>query len=95
MDTIIEGLRLQTIDVCKIDVEGAALSVLKSFGDHIDKLQSLQIELEHKEFWKGQPLYDEVAEWLRSNGFVQISFQLLRGHQSDSFWLRNDRVRKD
>jgi len=92
MDEFIESTGLQTIDIAKIDVEGAALNVLKSFGNHLDKLQSLQIELEHKEFWKGQSLYQEVKEWLNAHGYVEIMFVLLRGTQSDSFWLKRDRM---
>jgi FkbM family methyltransferase len=92
MDTLIESWGVPTIDVCKIDVEGATLNVLKGFGKHLDKLQSIQIEAEYREVWKGQVLYPEIREWLTSNGYIEILFCLARKYQYDSFWLRNERM---
>ena len=92
MDEVIESLDIKTIDVAKIDVEGVTLQVLQSFGKHLDKLQSIQLEMEHKECWKGQSLYPEIKTWLEANGYVEILFCLMRGIQSDSFWLKKDRM---
>jgi FkbM family methyltransferase len=89
----IEAEQISTIDVCKIDVEGMTLPVLESFGKYIYRLQSIQLEMEHgKEIWHNQTLYPEIAKWLENKGFVQIMFTLLRGIQSDSFWLRRERM---
>ena len=88
----IEVEQIPAISICKIDVEGMTLPVLESFGKYIDRLQSIQLENEHVEIWKNQTLYPDVAKWLESKGFVQISFQLLRGIQSDSFWVRRERM---
>lgn len=92
MDTIIDQLGIQTIDTMKLDVEGHTLPVLNSFGKHIDKLQSLQLEAEHIECWIGQSQFPEIKEWLEAHGFVMIMFTLLRGVQSDSFWLKKERM---
>ena len=92
MDEVIESLDIKTIDVAKIDVEGVTLQVLQSFGKHLDKLQSIQLEMEHKECWKGQSLYPEIKTWLEANVYVEILFCLMRGIQSDSFWLKKDRM---
>lgn len=88
----IEAENISAISICKVDVEGMTLEVLKSFGKYIDRLHSVQLENEHSEIWTGQALYPQVAQWLRDNGFVQIMFTLLRGIQSDSFWLRKERM---
>lgn len=93
MEEVIDSLDIKTIDVAKIDVEGATLPVLKSFGKHLNKLQSIQLEMEHgKEIWQGQTLYPEISEWLIAHNYVQIMFTLLRGIQSDSFWLAKNRM---
>lgn len=92
MSTWVENMEIKEISTAKIDVEGCTLDVLKSFGPHITKLQSMQLEMEHKEIWKGQQLYDECAEWLKANGYVQLMFTLLRKVQSDSFWVREERL---
>lgn len=87
-----EATQIPAIHICKIDVEGLTLPVLESFGKYIDRLQSVQLEMEHQEIWHNQSLYPEIAKWLESKGFVQIMFTLLRGVQSDSFWLRRERM---
>jgi len=92
MDDFITSEQITSVDICKLDCEGATLEVLKSFGQNITKLQSIQIEAEHVSMWNNQILYPEIKEWLEKNGFVQIIFTLLRGKQSDSFWLKKDRM---
>ena len=93
MESCIDEIGFDTIDIAKIDVEGATVGVLKSFGKHLNKLQSLQIECEHKEIWEGQKLYPEIKEWLIENGFVEMLFANIANEvQSDSFWLKKDRI---
>lgn len=92
MDEFIESAGIVSIDTAKVDVEGLTLPVLKSFGKHIHRLQSVQLEMEHREVWKGQALFAECKEWLEANGFVMLMFTLLRQVQSDSFWVRKERL---
>ena len=92
MKSVMESENIQSIDVCKIDVEGATLDVLKSFGNLLSKVKSIQVECEHKEIWKGQSLYNDVKELLEANGFIQEFFCLLRNCQSDTFWIRKEHL---
>lgn len=94
MEQWIDALDLKEICVAKIDVEGLTLDVLKSFGKHINRLQAVQLELEHEPVWLGQSLYPETKEWLEANGFVQIMFVLMKQVQSDSLWVRRERLLK-
>lgn len=90
MSDFFESTELEEISIAKIDVEGMTLDVLKSFGEHLHKLKSIQLEMEHEEVWKGQSLYPEIKEWLEQQGYVQVFFVLLRQIQSDSFWVRKE-----
>lgn len=92
MDDWIKEENIHCIDVCKIDVEGASLKVLNSFGDSINIVNSIQIECEHQPVWKDGDQFPQVKEWLEAHGFVMVFYVLLRGIQSDSFWLRKERM---
>lgn len=93
MADFIESENIQTLDCVKLDVEGATLNVLKSFGKHLDKLQAIQIESEHIQIWgEGSSLFPEVYCWLVEHGYVMLMFTLLRQVQSDSFWVKRERL---
>ena len=79
------------MDVCKIDVEGLTIEVLISFGEDLNKIKSFHLECEHKEVWKDQKLYDDVAKFLINNDYTQIYFHYCSGGtlQSDSIWVLN------
>jgi FkbM family methyltransferase len=80
------------IDICKVDVEGLTIEVLSSFGNELNKIKSFHLECEHREVWKGQKLYDDVAKFLIEHNYSQIYFQYCSGGtlQSDSIWVLND-----
>lgn len=77
------------IDLCKIDVEGAAFEVLEGFQNEIIKIKSLHIECEHRPVWKNQKFYPQIKTYLQKNNFVQIYFHYVNDvpQQSDSIWV--------
>ncbi len=77
----------ESIDICKIDVEGHTFEVIDSFGDKIKNLMSIHLEAEHKEIWKGQRLYDEICHLLVSRGFRCVYFATRDSVQSDSIFV--------
>jgi FkbM family methyltransferase len=80
------------VDVCKIDVEGLTIEVLISFGETLNQIKSFHLECEHREVWKNQKLYDDVAKFLIDNNYTQIYFEYCSGGtlQSDSIWVLNN-----
>jgi len=92
MDDISENMNIHDVDLVKIDVEGFSLQVLKGFGDLLNNTQCIQIELEHKEFWKGQSSYDEVKSFLNKNNFIEIVHIRIGHDQSDSLWVKNNLI---
>lgn len=52
-----------------IDVEGAQREVFSGAHSVLDHTDSIFIEVEHKQFWEGQMLADEVARYLKTRGF--------------------------
>jgi FkbM family methyltransferase len=59
-------------DVLKIDVQGAALGVLKGLGKSISDVLFVDVEVEFLEMYKGQPLFSDVDQYLRGQGFELV-----------------------
>lgn len=93
-DEICESLKIDSIDIIKIDVEGHTLEVLEGFGKMLSKVKALQLELEHIECWAGQALYDEIKKFLLDNDFVEVFFVRHAYDQSDSMWINNKHLKK-
>ncbi|MGD8358702.1 MAG: FkbM family methyltransferase [Lysobacterales bacterium] len=64
---------IRSIDLLCVDVQGAALQVLRSLGDQLRQVRNLIIELEHRPLYHGQSLFTECDEFLVRNGFQQKS----------------------
>lgn len=84
----------RTFDFVKIDVEGAALSALHSFGPRIDRVNSIHIEAETRQIWAGQSLWNDVQNFLETSGFEMVLFRLDRHFlQCESYWIRTELIR--
>ena len=57
----------------KIDVQGFELDVLRGFGNKIQLIKYIFIELSYVELYENQSLFVEVNNYLDQNGFVQIN----------------------
>lgn len=89
MDDFVTAHNIDSIDVMKIDVEGATWQVLEGFSK-IRMTRLLHIECEHKEYWPGQKLYNDISAYLQKIGYEQVYFQYAYVEQSDSIWRRKD-----
>ena len=89
MDDIIKQLHLPTIDLVKIDVEGLGLEVLEGFGDLLQNVKYIQIELETIEVWKGQTLYEDVVAFMGSQNFSVADNVVLSHNQNDTLFVNN------
>jgi len=89
MDYIINHYNIDTIDICKIDVEGCAYEVLEGFGEHLSKVQTLQVEAEMMPLFAGQKLFNDIYEFLTYNEFHMVAYFSL-GVQCDSVWVKNN-----
>ena len=88
MDSVMDALNVSSFDLCKIDVEGFGLQVLKGFGDKITGFKAIQIELETKEVWEGQSYYQDVVDYLKEYGFETLSQIVLNDIQRDVLFYK-------
>lgn len=89
MDYIIEHYNIQSIDLCKIDVEGCAYEVLEGFGNKLHIAKSFQIEAELTPLFENQKLFHHISEFLYSKGYYMAAFFGL-GPVCDTIWIKND-----
>lgn len=97
MKTICEKYRIDSMDLIKIDVEGATYEILESMGSILDTVKIMHIETESYEFFKGQKLHNVVSDYLTERGFTMVdkTDALIAGyHQHDSVWLNNKYLNK-
>jgi FkbM family methyltransferase len=89
MDDFTERARINSIEVIKIDVEGATFQVLQGFTK-IRMTRLLHIESEHKVFWPGQKLYEDTVRFMEEAGYEQVYYKNVFEAQSDTIWQRID-----
>lgn len=81
---------ITSLDVLKIDVEGATLEVLKSAEEMVDTIKIMHIETESFEFFKNQKLHQKVVEFLQDKfSIIDISEVEIEKnkYQHDSVWI--------
>ncbi len=67
--TIDSILEIESVDLIKIDVQGAELMVFENATRILPNTLVIQTEVEFVELYKNQPLFADVDRFLRSQGF--------------------------
>ena len=69
LDTLVRDLNIPLPDLIKIDAQGAELDILKGATETLKHCKDIIIELQHVDYNKGAPKYQEVTAYLNSLGF--------------------------
>lgn len=83
---------ISDIDFLKIDVQGASLDVFRGGVELLKTAVMIQTEVEFVPLYKDQPLFSDVDQFLRSQGFSFVRFSGLCGrcyapfHINNNFW---------
>jgi FkbM family methyltransferase len=67
-DSLFEG-EWSVPDVVKIDVQGAELNVLRGFGDSLDAVETIYVELHTEKATRYESTVEEAEAYLRDAGF--------------------------
>jgi FkbM family methyltransferase len=73
-DILIEQQTLPVPDIVKLDVQGFELEVLKGLGAQLNNINYLIIEVSFKEYYHGQPLFLDIANYLWAFNFNVFAF---------------------
>ncbi len=87
MNAFITQNGIESLDLVKIDVEGATYDVLRGFGHSIRHVKAMHIEGELKPVWAGETLFPTIERYLRHHGFTKLTHEQ-EGSQVDSIWMR-------
>jgi FkbM family methyltransferase len=84
LSDFIDTYRRPFPNLLKIDVQGAELDILKAIRpDHWSDLLAVQTEVEFVEFYRGQPMFQDVDAFMRAQGFVMFDFLPVRSYRFD------------
>lgn len=64
----IEGL--DPIDLLKMDVQGAELTILKHGRQALERCVAIQLEVSWITLYEGQPSFGDIDVWMREHGYV-------------------------
>jgi FkbM family methyltransferase len=83
LDTVMNKYDIQTVDILWMDLQGAELLALKGLGNYLQKVKYIHVEVSHKEMYSGQVMFNELNDYILSNGFVIKNKLTLTGWQED------------
>jgi FkbM family methyltransferase len=85
LETIIKNKNFPLPDLIKIDVQGAELDILKGSMSIINKAKILIVELQHTQYNKDAPLYNQTRDFLIENGW-QVYAEKFTNNGPDADW---------
>ena len=82
---------ISKIDFIHMDVQGAELMVLKGAKGFIQYINMIWLEVEAVELYKGQPLKNDVENFMKQHGFIKLE-DTVYTTAGDQFWVRKDYI---
>lgn len=95
LDTFMNGLNINQIDVLWMDVQGAELAALKGLGDRLNDVVVIQCEVELMEIYTNQPLFYEIKKYLKRHGFCFMGFTSKSEYSGDAVFIQKDKITAD
>ncbi len=93
LDDYCNALSITKIDVVHMDVQGAELMVLRGAEKMIKNIAAIWMEVEAVELYKGQPLKNEVEQFMKQAGFIK-SVDTVDAVAGDQFYVRGTLINK-
>ena len=69
LDEWAEIAGVKRVDFLWLDLQGMELAALQGCGKLLEGVSAIHCEVQHLPLYKGAPLYEELAEWLRGKNF--------------------------
>jgi FkbM family methyltransferase len=84
LGTFVSQNNIKTINILKIDVEGAELGVLKGAGKFLNRVEKIVLE------YHSPQLRQEVFEYLKTFGFRRLDLKRLTPIRSIDYYIRQE-----
>jgi FkbM family methyltransferase len=82
LKTFLDKNDINNVDIIWADLQGAELKAFDGMGDHINNVKVILTEVEYKEMYDSQPLYEDIKQFLESKGFIEE----YKTSVHDNFW---------
>lgn len=79
LDTWAKTYGISDIDFMKLDIQGAELDVLKAANTLLPSTLAIEVEVEFVPIYHNQPLFADVDNFMRQNGFTFFNFAFTHG----------------
>jgi FkbM family methyltransferase len=83
---VMQAEAIAQIDLLWMDIQGAELLALKGLREKIAAVTLIHLEVEFLPIYAGQPLFDEVHDHLRRNGFRLLGFTSYSRYAADAVY---------
>ncbi len=90
MDEFIDLHKINITDYnfVNIDVQGVELNVIKSFGELINEIDYIYMEVNEEELYKGCALLPEVDKYLEDYRFKRVMTFMTKYHWGDALYVK-------
>jgi FkbM family methyltransferase len=95
LDTFLSTNSIKAVDVLWMDIQGAELMALKGLGSSIELVKVIHTEVEFSEIYKGQPLFEDIKEFLLANNFCMAGFSAQSQFSGDAIFLNQSFFSKE
>jgi FkbM family methyltransferase len=90
MDTLIveENLDLNKYDFLNIDIQGAELLALKGFGNLLENINFIYLEVNTNSLYKNCALINEIDDYLSQFNFIRVETKITEYEWGDALYIK-------
>lgn len=96
MDTLLNqnNIDVSEYDFLNLDIQGAELLAIKSFGNLIENFKFIYTEVNTNYLYKDNALISEIDDYLRKYNFVRVETVLTDAEWGDALYIKEDMIPK-
>ena len=83
IDKIMTDYNISEVDIVWMDLQGAELLALESFGTYLNKIKYIHTEVSYKPIYDGQVMFNQLHDYLTINKFTNVNSPTFNGWQED------------
>lgn len=87
LESFMKTNEINNIDLLWMDIQGAELTALEGLGGKISNVKFIHTEVEFFEIYRDQPLFEDVRNFLRKNGFILLGFTNFGQYAGDAVFV--------
>ena len=95
LDTVLQNMGIEKVDIIWMDLQGAELLALKGLGKYLENVDFIHTEVSYKPIYENQVMSNELESFIIKAGFVEIGYT----DRNQNLWqtdiiFRNNKLNK-